>query len=476
VNTLPDSLPPHSIEAERRVIGACLRDPEALDAAREKIAADDFYQDAHQRIFRAICDLAADGKPVDLVLLYERLKARGELADVGGAAYIGELHESTATGAGIEHYAGLVLDASLARSLIHAANETLRDAHARHAPAAELVAEAEQRLFSIGDAALLRSGSVRSASELMREATQRIDDRAARGGGIDGLETKLRDLDWLLGGLKPGQLIVVGGRPGGGKTALGLTIATNVASAGVPVFFASMEMPALEIADRMLAQGSGVGMHVMRGGRVTDEEAGRINRAAARVGNLPVYVDDTPDQSAARLAAVIRREKRRRNIGLAVVDYLQLMRPENPRENRTQQVGQCARDVKRLARRCGIPVILLSQLNRGSETEGRKPRLSDLRESGEIEQHADAVVLVHIAGGQDNAQPTWAADAIVAKNRNGPIGDVLLTYQRPTARFRDAVPGSTNGAAVAARGEPEPATAPSLGASLGGGHTEEGEI
>lgn len=432
---------PHSIEAERDILAAVFADPAVFDDVRALIGPDDFYADRHQRVFRAMGDLADDHKPIDAGLVYERLRRSGELADVGGKEYLAELIQGAATGAAAVHHAQIVRDYSLSRGLIHAANEILRDAYDRVQPAADQLAAAEARLFAVGEAALSRSGQVWSARRLMLDALARLDDRQARGGGLDGLSTGMRDLDDLLGGLRPGQLVVIGGRPGGGKTALGLTIAASAAKAGTPAFFASMEMPAQEIAERLLAASSGVGMHTLRRGGMSPADVAAVSRAADRIKGRPIFVDDTPDQPAARLAAVARRVRRRYGVGLVVVDYLQLMRPENPKENRTQQVGLCARRVKLLARQCGVPVLLLCQLNREVEgREGGKPRLSDLRESGEIEQHADAVILLSMDQRQDATRDVWEAAAVVAKNRNGPVGEAALHYRRRSARFVDSRP------------------------------------
>jgi replicative DNA helicase len=440
-NQLVDRPRPHSREAERSLIGGILRDPSTLDAIAATIRGADFYEDAHRRVFRAVVDLVRDGKPVDMAGVFSQLQVNGDTLDAGGTAYLAELWESAETGANVEYHAAIVRDAALARSLIHTATEVIRDAYDHVAPAAEQLATAERKLFDLrGDQS--GGGPVR-ARDLIREALERIDQRRAGGDGLNGLATHYPDLDQYLAGLKPGQMIVLGARPGGGKTALALNIAANVAGAGESVLFFSMEMPKEEIADRLLAMGSDVRLIRISRGKLDAAELDRLanQQTDAGVGTIPLWVDDRPGQSADQLLAVTRRAVRRHGVKLVIVDYLQLMRPENPRENRTQQVGTCARRIKQIARECRIPVLCLCQLNR--QVEGRadaRPLLSDLRESGEIEQHADAVVFLSPAANQDQSWEVWTIDVGVRKNRNGPTGDTALAYRRPVLRFENHRP------------------------------------
>ncbi len=443
---MTDRLPPHNKAAEEHLIGGVLRDPDVLDEVRRLVSGDDFYFDAHQRFFCVIEELVAEGRPVDLVAVHDRLRRRGWFDDVGGAKAIADIWESVPTGANAWYHAKLVRESADLRRLIHAANEIARDAYDRTASAAELVAKAEQRVFDIRD----RRGDTegpRLLAACVRDALDQIDRRI--GGELAGLATGYADLDAVLAGLRPGQLIVVGARPGGGKTAIGLNVAVNIAvaatTAGAPTLFLSLEMPRVEIAGRVLAMGSGVPMHRFnRGERLADYELEALAavNAPGGFGAAPMWVDDRPDMSAAEVASTLRRAKRRHGIGLAVVDYLQLLAPENPKDNRVQQVGTAARRLKQVARQTGVPVVCLCQLNREVENRaGGKPRLADLRESGEIEQHADAVVLLHTPAGQPDDQPVWQIDAVVAKNRNGPISDVPLAYKRPLMRFENHAKG-----------------------------------
>jgi replicative DNA helicase len=303
----------------------------------------------------------------------------------------------------------------------------------------------ERLLFDLTEAGESGRESVTDSHRLMREAGERVDRRQESGGSLGGLSCGYPDLDTVLGGLRPGQLVVVGARPGGGKTALGLSVAARVAMAGEPVMVFSLEMPADQIGDRLLAMGSGVSVaRLTRGDRLSDGEVIRVATATGPswVGGASLHVDDAPDMPAARVAAKTRRAVRRHGVALVVVDYLQLLRPENPRDNRVQQVGLAARRMKQVARECGVPLVLLCQLNRQVEQRGNdKPRLSDLRESGEIEQHADMVILLHTRPDQPQDAAVWEIDAVVAKNRNGPVGDVPLLYRRATTFFENADAG-----------------------------------
>lgn len=438
-----DRLPPHDRAAEQAVLGAVLREPDVWPAVQTLVAADSFYFDAHGRIFRAMGELAAASAPIDLVTLFDKLRKDKALDDIGGHGYLAELWETVPTAANYEYHAKLVRDCAAVRSLIHAANEVLRDAYDRVMPADELLAAAERKVMSIADSATANADTIRSLPEVLNSALDRIDQRIAAGGKLAGVATGYPDLDELLGGLRPGELVVVGARPSIGKTALCLNVAVNAATDGVPALMFSLEMPESEIGGRLLAMGSGVPMHrFTRAPSIRPDEASRLAAVASSdgLGGCHIYLDDTSDATAARIAAQTRRAVRRFKVGLVVVDYLQLMRPENPRDNRTQQVGTLALRMKHMARDCGVPVVLLSQLNREVEHRGgAKPRLADLRESGDIEAHADRVMLLHREPNQDEHAEVWPIEVIVAKNRNGPIGDVTLAYRRPVLRFENAV-------------------------------------
>lgn len=437
MNTIP--LSPHDRDAERALLGGLLRDPDVLPDVLAVARPESMYVDAHRRVFAALADLAGRGEPVELVGLSAELKRRNELDEVGGYAYLADLWVETPTGANATYHAKLVRDAALLRGVIHAANEILRDAYSPTMSADELVAAAGRKFDALGDAASGPGPEPCRADQLVREAIEALDGRIASGAALSGLSCGFDDLDTFTGGLRPGELIVLGARPSLGKTALALNLAERVADAGAPVLFFSLEMRQAEIADRLLSMESGVPMH--RLGRPRELRRGDIDdlhTASLAFGAKPLYVEDAPDQTAARVAAVARRACRRRGVRLIAVDYLQLMRPEDPRANRTQQVGTLALRMKQMARLLEVPVVLLSQLSRESDHAKRRPGLADLRESGDIEAHADRVLLLHREPGLSSEDAVWPIEVIVAKNRNGPTGDVRLNYRRPVLRFENA--------------------------------------
>ncbi|VTR92161.1 replicative dna helicase : Replicative DNA helicase OS=Singulisphaera acidiphila (strain ATCC BAA-1392 / DSM 18658 / VKM B-2454 / MOB10) GN=Sinac_0836 PE=4 SV=1: DnaB: DnaB_C [Gemmata massiliana] len=435
-------VPPRNHAAECAVLGGILRDPESLHDVLAAVRPEAFYLDAHRRILTAIVGLVDRGIPVDLVTLFEELKRRGHVEDVGGSAYLVGLWETTPTAANVVYHAKLVHEAFQLRGLIHAANEILRDAYNPTGPAAELLATAEQKLFVL-NADVTADAEPRSVGAVAQECLDAIDERIASGSSLAGLSVGYPDLDHVTGGLRGGDLLVLGARPSLGKTALSLNIAERVAAAGNPVLFFSLEMRAREITDRLLSMRSGVPMSKMA--RAKDLGKGDLDalfRAGtgsnSALGALPLYIEDTPNVTAARISTVARRACRKYGIGLIVVDYLGLIRPEDARANRSQQIGDIALRMKNLARSLDVPVILLSQLNRDLEHAKRRPQLSDLRESGDIEAHADLVFLLHREPDLPASDPVWPVDVVVAKQRNGPTGDVRLSYRRPVLRFENA--------------------------------------
>jgi replicative DNA helicase len=433
-------LPPHNRDAERSVLGGILRDPVALPDVQQVIRAESFYFDAHQKIYRALCELADENRPLDVVSLHDRLQQSQQLADVGGPEYLAELWEAVPTGANAEYHAKIVRDCALNRDLIHAATEILRDAYDRTQPADELLGQAEQKLFALSSGAA-DGDHLLDARELARATEARIDARCGREGP-DGLLVGFPDLDQKLAGLKGGQLVVVGARPGCGKTALALAIALNAAADGHGVYFASLEMPESEIADRVYAMRSGVPLRAIQTGRLTGQQSELLAAAGREFAEQPFHLDDTSDLTASRLASRVRWAVRRRRVKFVVIDYLQLLHSENPKDPRHLQVGLAARRMKQLARVCDVPVLLLAQLNRASEDRpGGEPRLADLRESGEIEAHADTVLLLHPEPKQDEDSQVCATNVIVDKNRNGPKGRTRLAYRRAVVRFENVAHG-----------------------------------
>jgi replicative DNA helicase len=437
-----DRLPPQSLEAERGVVGSLLLDPQLCDEVALLLRSEDFYADANQRLYRHLFALHDEGKRVDVTLLVERLKQSGEYEAIGGAAYLAEVAQSVPYAHNAPHYAQIVRDKATVRELIHAATEILRDAWDAGIEPRQLVGEAEERIFSVYDRR--SSDRITHIQELLIEAFDRIDARLAKGTG-DAISTHFADLDSLTGGLHPSEFIVLAARPSMGKTALATNIAENVAIVSrVPVLFVSLEMSRLELAQRLLCSQGSIDGSKFRSGFITGAEREKLMEAAGKLSQSPLFIDDTPSRTVTEIAACARRLKRRENLGLVVIDYLQLIQPDDPRDPRQEQVAKMARRLKALARELQIPIIVLAQLNRQVESSGReehRPRLSHLRESGAIEQDADVVMFVHreeYYHTKEKAEElgiTGQGLLILAKQRNGPTGDVKLQWSSQYTRF-----------------------------------------
>lgn len=444
---LVDRLPPHSRDAERGVIGGVLRDPDTLSSVLQIIRVDNFYFDAHQKIFQSIEDLFKDNQPIDLVLLYERLKANKFLDDIGGQTYLAELWESVPTGANAEYHAKIVRDHAMIRSLIHSGNEILRDAYDRTESADELVAQAERRILDIAKAGMI--GETKTLREVITEAFTRIDSRAGRENlTVTGIATGYADLDEKTAGLHNSELMVIAARPGVGKTAFALNLVRNIiVEEQVTVLFFSLEMARIELAERLLACQARVDSHRIRKGHLGSEEIQKLMAASDDFRRTRLYIDDTPQRSMLQIAATARRimkkEEKTGGLKLIIVDYLQLIEPENRRDPRQEQVAQVSRRLKFLARDLHIPVVALAQVNRASEDrQDKTPRLSDLRESGAIEQDADIVVMLHRPGmyekgAEDNDK---VLELHIEKQRNGPTGRLTLTYLKQYMRYENFNP------------------------------------
>jgi replicative DNA helicase len=410
-----------------------LRDNACIADVSLQLTADSFYLDAHRKVFTAILDLhGAGGRPVDLVLLGEELIRRGQLEDVGRPDYIAELWDAAPTAANAIYYARVIRDKALLRSLIHANTEILRDAYDQVGPAEELLEAAEQRILGLGE--LGSEGQTYVDREVLLETLKRIDARTSKERRLSGLSTGFADLDELTAGLQDSELVVLAARPSVGKTALGLAIAAHATLIMQrPVFFVSLEQSRVELMERLLCSQARVDGHRLRRGCLNEEEQDRLAAATQDVAKGLLHIDDRAVQSMLRIAANARRLKRKHGIGLVVVDYLQLVEPENRREPRHEQVGQISRRLKSLARDLRVPVLALAQLNREVENRAsQRPRLSDLRESGSIEADADTVILLHRP--KDDADQL---DVLIAKQRNGPTGEVSLYFRRNHMRFEN---------------------------------------
>ncbi len=436
---------PQAVEAERGVLGSLLLLPEKFDEVALILRANDFYDDANARIYQHLVEMHDTGKQIDPMLLVQHLRDAGDYDMVGGAAYIAELGEAVPTAAHAEHYARIVHDKATLRSLIHASTDIIRDSYDPTIASREMLSRAEERVFSV----LEEKGNtqVSSIREVLHEALARIDARMKNEHAFGGLETGFEDFDELTGGLHANELLILAARPSMGKTALALNMVEHVAvNCQHPTLFVSLEMSQLELGDRLLCSRAKVNGHRLRNGHISKEESQLLIRTANEVSSAPLYIDDTPSRTMTEIAAAARRLKRRHGLSLIVIDYLQLIEPDNSSDPRQEQVSKIARRLKGLAREIAVPVLCLAQLNRQVEaTRDNKPALSHLRESGAIEQDADVVMFVHReeyyqTTDEDRERCRGEADLLIRKQRNGPTGDVKLTWLHDFTRFANAAP------------------------------------
>jgi replicative DNA helicase len=440
-----DRLPPQSREAEMGVIGSVLRDNQILNDILTVIRAENFYFDAHQKIFQAILDIYNSGRPVDLTILYETLKQRKQVEDVGGAQYLGDLWDAAPTAANAEYYARIVRDKAVVRNLIHANTELLRDAYDGVMSADELLGVAERKVLEIAERGTV--GETKSLGDALTEAFDRIDAKARGDLSNSGIPSGFVDLDNLTAGLQNNELVIIAARPSVGKTAFALNLVRHVVvEEKLPAFFVSLEMAKVELAERLLCCQSRVDSHKVRKGHLGQDEIQKLIAASdalrgnPRDGQVKLFIDDAPQQTMLRIAANARRLKLRHDLRLVVIDYLQLIEPESRKDPRQEQVAQISRRLKFLARELHIPVIALAQVNRGSEDrQDHTPRLSDLRESGSIEQDADTVMMLHRPARFDKAQEDNVLEVHLAKQRNGPTGQITLTYLRQYMRYENYI-------------------------------------
>jgi replicative DNA helicase len=439
-------VPPHSVEAEQAVLGGLLLDNSTWDSIADRLGADDFYRRDHQLIFRAIAELSERSEPSDAVTLAEYLATNGLAESTGGLAYLAGLARDTPTAANIRAYADIVRERSLLRQLIRVSGEVAASAYGSEGrSAAELVSDAERRVFEIAEAGRRTGSGFVPLHSILGDAIDRLDLLQQNQGQITGVGTGFNDLDRMTAGLQPGDLIIVAGRPSMGKTTLALNVAENAAiSAGTPVAVFSMEMSRDQLAMRMIASLGRVDQSHLRTGNFGDDDWARINGAIAQMKSAPIYIDDSGALTPTEVRARARRLKREKGgLGLIVVDYLQLMQVPGTKENRATEISEISRSLKALAKELRVPVIALSQLNRSVEQRtDKKPVMSDLRESGAIEQDADLIVLIYREEVYEPDTPRKGiADIIIAKQRNGPTGEVHLTFLGKYTRFENLATG-----------------------------------
>lgn len=430
-----DHLPPHSLEAEESVLGSMLLSHEALVDVSEILSSRDFYKRSHALIFDTALSLFASGEPVDPLTVAESLRSQGNLEKVGDRSYIVNLMSSVPTPANAKYYAEVVMRLAIYRRLIEAAGKVAAVGYRAPEELAEALDEAEGAIFSV--AQRKRRESIRAIKDLM-EITFEDLEKISEGKMESGIRTGFVDIDELTSGLQPSDLIVVAARPSMGKTSLALNIADHVAvEEGVPVAIFSLEMSAQEVTRRMLCTRARVNSQKLKSSFLDDDIWQRLSDAAGELTSASIFIDDNANVTVMEMRSKLRRLKSQLDIGLVIVDYIQLMSSDRSQENRVQEIAHISRGLKVLGRDFNIPVIAVSQLNRDPEKHNRRPILSDLRESGAIEQDADLIIFIHREEiyDRDNEEVKGRADVNVAKHRNGPTGPVKLTFQAQYARF-----------------------------------------
>ncbi len=436
--------PPNSIEAEQSLIGGLMLDALAWDKVADVITSDDFYRKDHRLIFTAIANLVESGSPCDVVTVSEHLDSRSELENAGGLEYLATLTNETAGAANARAYAKILRERATLRALISAGNEIAGSAFTNDGrSAAEILEDAERMVFEIAEQGSRGKKGFRSLKDILPATVDRIDLLHQSDGDITGISTGFAEFDKLTAGLQPGDLVIVAGRPSMGKTTLAVNIAENAAiGSKVPTAIFSMEMPAEQLAFRMISSLGRVDQTHLRTGNFPDEDWSRINTAVQLMSEAPVFIDDTPSLSPSEIRARARRLQREHGLGLVVVDYLQLMQIPGNNENRATEISEISRGLKALAKEMSCPVIALSQLNRGVEQRtDKRPVMSDLRESGAIEQDADIIVFIYREEVYNQDTPRKGiADIAIAKQRNGPIGDFPLTFVGRYTKFENWVP------------------------------------
>lgn len=423
-------IPPQNLDAERSVLGAILHENLSLGAVLEIIEAGDFYSDAHRKIFAAILELSERNEPADLITLKNALQDKGSLEKIGGTAYLSGLVDDVGSSANVAYYAKIIKEKAVKRSLIGTASKLLDAAYSPEKSTEEAINETQQVILSLSMTRGKRR--IQTAREIAKQTFATIEARSKSGDALTGLSTGLRKLDELTLGLQTGELFIIAARPGMGKTALAIGIARHVAGEGTPVFFYSAEMPAETLMIRMLSGATGLDSHQLRRGSIFGSSWASLAKATEAIASIPLFIDDGADVTPAELRATARRVEAEHGIGLLIVDYMQLMKANGRYETREREVAEISRTLKGIARELNIPVIGLSQLNRKVEDRlNRTPQLSDLRESGAIEQDADVIAFIY----RDEEQGT--AEIKIAKHRNGPTGTVRLLFDATTQTFRD---------------------------------------
>ncbi|MBT9458800.1 MAG: replicative DNA helicase [Burkholderiaceae bacterium] len=442
-------VPPHSVEAEQSVLGGLLLDNSAWDRAGDLVTESDFYRYEHRTIFAAIGGLINGSKPADVVTVYEQLQSLGKADECGGLTYLNALAQSVPSAANLRRYAEIVRERAILRKLISASDEIATKAfNPQGTPVNTILDEAEAQIFRIGEEGTRTKQGFLSMDKLVIELLDRVNELAENGAEeVTGVRTGFYDLDRMTAGLQPGDLIVLAARPSMGKTAFAINIGENVAiNEGLPVVIFSMEMGAAQLALRMVGSIGRIDQSHLRTGALRDDEWSRLAEAVDKLSKSSIFIDESPGLSPSEVRARARRQSRQcGKLGLIIIDYLQLMSGSGGNEeNRATVIGEISRGLKALAKELKCPVIALSQLNRSVETRpDKRPMMSDLRESGAIEQDADIIMFIYRDEyyTKDECKEPGIAEIIIGKQRNGPVGTVKLTFLRPLTKFDNLAPG-----------------------------------
>ncbi|HLE31198.1 MAG TPA: replicative DNA helicase [Bacteroidota bacterium] len=436
-------MPPQAVDVEAAVLGGMLLEKEAIAKAIEVLDETAFYKPAHQQIFSAMIGLFERSEPVDLITLIEELRRRGQLEKIGGEFYLSELTTKVTSAANIEFHAHIVLEKALMRQLIASSAEVASRAFNETEDALELLDEAEQRIFQISEQRMKKNFV--SMNTAVHSTMELLESIHGKHSGITGVPAGFTELDNITGGFQKSDLIIVAGRPSQGKTALVLSLARNASVIhNVPIGFFSLEMSTQQLVMRLICAEARVDAHSVRTGRLPEDEWRKLSTSVGRLYKAKIFIDDTPALGVLELRAKARRLKAEHNVGMVVVDYLQLMQGPRNAQSREQEISSISRSLKALAKELNIPVVALSQLNRAVEARGdKRPVLADLRESGAIEQDADVVVFVHrpemfgIEKDENGNSTEGTAELIIGKQRNGPTGSARMAFIKQYARFEN---------------------------------------
>lgn len=435
-------IPPQNLEAEQSVLGSILLEPEALSRVLEVMTGEDFYREAHRKIFNAMLELYQKGTPVDLITLTEILQNKGQLEDIGGASYLISMTDAIPSAIHVDVYARIVREKSILRRLINEASEIASKGYNFAGDAEDLLDEAEKAIFKISEAKI--NPLVYPLSYIIKESIGTIEQLYDRKETVTGVPSGFTQLDKLTSGFQNSDLVIVAGRPSMGKTALALNFARNAAvDHEVPVVIFSLEMSRQQLAIRMLCSEARVDSNKVRTGFIGEREWAKLTAAAGTLSEAPIFIDDSPTLTVLQMRAKARRLKSEKGLGMVLVDYLQLMKGREGSERREQEISEISRSLKALAKELNLPVIALSQLNRRPEgRDDKKPVLADLRESGAIEQDADLICFIFREEMyEENSKQKGIAEILLRKHRNGPTGSVSLAFLTEYTRFENLAPG-----------------------------------